>query len=553
MKNCFLALSAWALVAFGLMRPAAAEMKPVVVVSIAGYDAILSDVDYIGGVIGQPQVNAASINAVLNIFTGGKGADMIDRKAPWGFALLGEGTEFQPLVFLPIKDYENLITVMGNFQAKVTDEEDGVKSVRVPQAPFTLYMKHQTGYVYFSHLIANLKSLPADPTTYLGTLHKEYDIGVRAFVQNVPEEMRSDAVRMIRSGVEQNLRQSPGEDDNAFQMRKKLLESQLEQLETVIKELDTFTIGLNIDSVAKAVFLDMSLTGKPGSDIASRPATTSSFAGFLQANAGVTGNFTAKLTPQEITQYQAMIQTAGNAINNDLDKDGNLNETAKTQVKTLLADLLDILNKTVQTGKVDGSGSVAFGDKTLSAFAGTAVHDGKAVERLLKKVLEIDDVKAELRDVKFDVAEHGGVKFHQLGIPVPDAKAQEIFGDTLTLTFGIGDKAVYFAAGKDGIQSIKSGIDASTAAGNAKLDPFSLNLAAAAVANFAASVNEQPGAEMAAKTLKDSEGKDHIIITAKEIPNGGMMRIQVDEGILRLGGALRGALGGRRGALNPPL
>lgn len=556
-KNCFLALSAWAVVAFGLLRPASAELKPVVVVSVAGYDAILSDVDYIAGVVGNQQVNAASIDGILKFFTGGKGADMIDRKAPWGFALLGEGTDFQPLVFLPIKDYENLVTVMNNFGSKIQDEDDDIKSVQVPQAPIKpikMYMKHQTGYVYFSHQTEALKTLPADPTVYLGTLPKEYDIGVRAFVQNVPEDLRDKAIGALRQGVEQNLRQSPGEDDNAFAMRKKLLESQLAQLETVIKELDTFTFGVNIDSVAKAVFLDMSLTGKPGSEIANRPATTSSFAGFLQANAGLTGNLTAKLTSQEIAQYQAMIQTAGNAINNDLDKDSNLNEAAKTQVKTLLADLLDIAAKTVQTGKLDGGGSVAFVDKNVSAFAGAGVHDGKAVDKLLKKILEIDEVRKDLRDVKLDTADHNGVTFHQIGIPVPDAKAQDIFGDTLTLTFGIGDKAVYLAAGKDGIQSIKSGIDASTAAGNAKLDPFSLNLAAAAIANFAASVNNEPGAEMAAQTLKSSEGKDHIIVTAKEIPNGGMMRIQIDEGIIRLGAAMAGAVrGGGARALNPPL
>jgi hypothetical protein len=296
----------------------------------------------------------------------------------------------------------------------------------------------------------------------------------------------------------------------------------------------------------------MSFTGKPGSIIASRPTTTSGFAGFLQANAGLTANVTSKLSPQEITQNVAMLGSLGEMLNKEIDRDNNLEDGAKTQAKQLLSDLLDIVSKTIETGKIDGGGSVAFGSKTISVFAGAAVYDGKAVEKLVKKIVDL--YRAELRDVKLDTADHNGVKFHQIGIPVPEAKAQEIFGDTLTLTFGIGDKAVYFAAGKDGIQSIKSGIDASAEAGNAKLDPFSLNFAAAAVANFAASVNGQPGVEMAAKSLKDSEGKDHIIVTAKEIPNGGMMRIQVDEGILRLGAAMRGAaMGGRRGALNPPL
>ncbi len=549
MKNCFLALSAFALVALGLVRPATAEPKPVVVVSISSYDSLLSDVDYIGGVIGQQQANAASIDGLLKFFTGGKGADMLDRKAPWGFAVLGEGTDFQPLVFLPVKDYDALQTVLGNFQAKIEDEADGIKSVMMQQAPVKIYMKQQTGFVFFANSSETLKTLPADPIALLGTLPKEYDIGVRAFVQNVPEELRNDWISLIRSGMEQGLRQSPGEDENAFAMRKKLVESQMGQLEMVFKDLDTFTLGVNIDSVAKAIFLDLGMTGKPGSLIASRPTTTSGFAGFLQANAGLTANLTSKLSPEEVTQQVATIRSLGDVLNKEIDRDENLDDAAKTQAKQLLTDVIAIVSKTVETGKIDAAGSVAFADKTISAFAGTGVYDGQAVEKLVKKVVDL--YRAELRDVKLDTAEHNGVKFHQVGIPVPEAKAQEIFGDTLTLTFGIGDKAVYFAAGKDGIQSIKSGIDASTAAGSAKLDPFSLNVAAAAIANFAASVNDEPGAEMAAKTLKDSEGKDHIIITGKEIPNGGMFRVQIDEGILRLVAAMRGALGGRE--LNPAL
>ncbi len=196
------------------------------------------------------------------------------------------------------------------------------------------------------------------------------------------------------------------------------------------------------------------------------------------------------------------------------------------------------------------------GDKSLNAFAGATVADGKSVENLVKKVVEA--ARSELRDVKLDMGEHGGVKLHQVSVPLPpEEKVQNVLGDTLTLTVGIADKAVYVAAGKDGLNQLKTAIDASTKAGQTKLDMLSLNAAATPMVTLAKSMDDgNPGLEAVAGSLKDAAGKDRILVTSTEIANGSRMRIQIDEGIIRIMGlAARlapGRRGGAGGGFGPP-
>ncbi len=129
-------------------------------------------------------------------------------------------------------------------------------------------------------------------------------------MQNVPADMRQEWAGFIRQGMENALKQSPGEDEAAFQIRKKIVESQIAQLEAMLQDLDTMTFGLTIDSSIKAVQFDVAATIKPGSSIATNLSTTSSFAGFVQPDSGLTGNFTTKVDPKSIEQVVSMINSA---------------------------------------------------------------------------------------------------------------------------------------------------------------------------------------------------------------------------------------------------
>jgi hypothetical protein len=143
-------------------------------------------------------------------------------------------------------------------------------------------------------------------------------------------------------------------------------------------------------------------------------------------------------------------------------------------------------------------------------------------------------------------------------LPESEDDAKKVFGDTVDVYFGAGKDSAFAALGKDSLALAKSVIDKSAAEPNKATLPFQLSVALSPIVNFAASVHNEPGLMAFAGALQSSQGKDHITMNAKPIPNGITYRVNVEEGILQAVGdvskakMMGGAPGPRRGgAINP--
>ncbi|MEO8002296.1 MAG: hypothetical protein ABI644_10510, partial [Arenimonas sp.] len=451
----------------------AADEKPLAVVSLAGIDSLMSDVDYLGQVLSNPQLNSQSIEGLLKAFSGGKGLDVFDRKKPWGvvvYAAADGGLDFKSYLFVPLKNEADLIKGVENYTDAPKDVGNGVKSIAIRNNPKEFFYKVQDGNMFVADTAEYLRNVPADPAALLGTMNKDYDLAARVHVQNLPEKLRTDMIEGLKKGVSEGLHQSPDEDDAAFAVRKGLMETQIKQLEMMLDELDDFTVGLNIDSAAKATNLDFAMTVKPGGKMAGKIASygslTSIFSGFFNPNVGAAGNVTSKLDSEDIQQTVALLDSLSDVAKKEIDKDEKLRDNA--QAKEIVSDFFAVLSKTIQTGKFDNAGTVAFGDKTISGSFAGYVHDGTAAESLFKKVVDV--IKENVTEVKMDVATHEGVKFNQVQVPVKEPKAKAIFGDTLDVHVGFGPKAFYVTFGKDGLTMCKEAITASATAGEKKVD-----------------------------------------------------------------------------------
>ena len=99
MKRIWLPIVALA----GLLGSAAAappelspqDLKPVAVISIAGYDAVLKTIADIGAVAGSPGREQA-LDAMVKGATGGEGLPGVDPKRPWGVAVMTDGARASP-------------------------------------------------------------------------------------------------------------------------------------------------------------------------------------------------------------------------------------------------------------------------------------------------------------------------------------------------------------------------------------------------------------------------------------------------------------------------
>ena len=112
---------------------------------------------------------------------------------------------------------------------------------------------------------------------------------------------------------------------------------------------------------------------------------------------------------------------------------------------------------------------------------------------------------------------------------------QKVLGENLDIVIGIGPKAGYLAFGEDGLDQLKSVIDASGKS-DADIPPVQVNVSLGRIFKFAAAKGDEPQVAALAEALAESEGEDHVTLTVTQITNGQRVRLVLEEGVLKLVG-----------------
>jgi hypothetical protein len=547
-----LLFSIFALVAFlsAAAQVSAQTMKPVVVVSLAGYDELMSDVDFLGQVTGLPMLSAATVEQSLNMATQNQGLKGLDKKKPWGGAVMTDGADFRFVVFAPVSDVKGLVEAFAGppFGFSATDAGNGVVQVQgPPQAP-PAFAKTQGGYTFFAQRADQLKDLPANPEALLDGLNKDYDIAARAYLQNVPEVFRQQIIGGLKMGMQFSLqRPNPGEDPQAFELRKQLVEQQLKQFEQLFNELETFTFGGKIDGTAKTVHLDIGVTVAAGSKMAAQLAALGDLktehAGFLNPDAAFNLSMVSVAGPEEIQQAVAMIKSLEGRAQTEIDKESSFpDEAARKTAKEVIGDIVTVVEKTLQGGKIDGGATVLLAPESLTVVAGGTIADGATLEAALKKLVEM--ARGEIPNVKLNAGKHKDITLHTVSIPVPDADAQRFLGESADVVVGISPKSAHVAFGKNATDALKKVVDQSAADGAKAVPPVQMIVSLGPIVKFANSMEPNPVAGMLAEELAKSQGKDHVSLVARAQKNGFTYRLQAEEGVLKaIGVGARMAMG----------
>ncbi len=169
---------------------------------------------------------------------------------------------------------------------------------------------------------------------------------------------------------------------------------------------------------------------------------------------------------------------------------------------------------------------------------------------MLKQVVDI--AKGEIGElgnlIKMDAETHEGVTFHTITVPVPDEEAAAVLGQTVQVVIGLSEESFYLAAGGEAAAVLKQIIDASKADAGKQIAPMRISAALTPILKFAAEAADEDAKPMIAQfasILEQSEGKDHVTVVSKAIENGGQVRLELEEGVLKLiGTAIQNAGGG---------
>ncbi|MEO8496987.1 MAG: hypothetical protein ABI614_18100, partial [Planctomycetota bacterium] len=504
--------------------------KPAVVISLASVDQLMGNIGYLTRVAGSPEVGA-----IISIMSG-QYIEGLDTKRPAG-AYVTFGPQPSGVVFLPVSDFAAVVAKIEEAVGALEDAGDGVKKLKLQRE---IFLKEKDGWLFASDQRANIENAPADPKLLLEGLYETYDIAVRANVQSVPAELRQMFLSEIKEGFDRTVAKE--QDENKRRAQQEIGGRVIDKIVSFADEADQLTVGWGTASKDGKTYLDFSATALPNTALAGQFESIytmkSDFAGFLIPDAAATLHFTAPVLKEDIEQTVRMLTAAREKALAEIDKDHKLpNEQARATAKEIVGSLMDVLQKTIEAGKLNGGAALLLGPQSINFVAGGFIADGKAVEKDLKRLVELAKQSKDNPGIeaKFNVATHGGVSLHTIEVPVPasEEEARKILGEKLVTVIGTGATSVYFALGNNSMDLLKQVIDGS-AASDGKTSPMTLNVGVGPILAFAASVDDDAIVAGLAKAIKNAKGKDHIAITSKAIPRGIAYRLEVEEGVLQL-------------------
>lgn len=523
---------------------AAQEAKPVLTAAFAGYDEVLADIEYIGGLVDQPEM-AKGLEAMLTMMTGGQGLDGLDKAKPWGAALYLTDGQPHGFAFVPVKDMKKLVGVLGALGIQPGEPKGGVYEIEAPDR--TVFAKEQNGWAIVAMEKDDLKLAPSDPTTLIGEMPKKYDVAVRGSVQNVPRELRDFFVQQIRQGAEMGMVPMPDETQEQYAARTALARKTIEQMVEAINDLDEVLVGVSIDRGARSAYLDVQVTAVAGSKTAAAFGemvdATTDFAGFGLPGAAVTLQMASRLSDADVEQAKTGIATLRRQSLAELKNQG-LPAADEQTAEKVLTDLFDVLDATIDGRKADGGMVIMLEADSAAMVAGGAVVDGAKLEGALKTLIQqvVKEQPELAAGIKLDAETYQGVRFHQLAIPLPDDEdakvVKQLVGESLEVVIGASDRSAYLAVGRDAGGLLKKVIDASKAEPAKKVPPMHMTIALGPIFKTVAAVAGDdeggPMLDMLAGLLEQSTGKDHVNVSVRGITNGSVTRMEIEEGILRI-------------------
>jgi hypothetical protein len=538
-RKTLLSTLAVALLLCGASRSTAEEAKPVIVASAASLDRLLANVDKLG--------EMAESQALTNIvkFSAANFTKGVDKTKPAGVLVTSDGLGFRTVGFIPVTDFKAVMTTLRG-----EDAGDGAYEVRLGRG--RAFAKQQGNWAFLSDNVDSLSDLPADPQKILAGQEKEYDICVRALIQNIPDHMRDLAMGALKSGVQQADRLD-GETEEEFKARMATATEAIDQMVEIVDDTEHVTIGWSVDDKDKKTYIDLNWVAKSGSKTAKSfeayENATTRFSGFFLPDAGASYNSSVKVSKEDADQSVAAIQSIRDQILKEIEKEADFETDEQRAVaKGAFNNVMDAVEATLDSGKFDGVASVAMKPDAVTVVAAAHVTDAGKVEKAFKDMIGLLEDQPGFPGINMNADSHAGTNFHTMSVPLPDEEAKRVFGEKLDIVLGFGSDSVYVGVGRDALKTVKDSMDKSKAAGETEVAAIDFKIAAGPIINMVASMQgDNPIAGMLADEVAKFKGKDHVRAYVRPIPNGFSSRLEVEQGIINLTGKAIGLFGAAGG------
>lgn len=539
--------------ALAAAAPAGQAMKPVLVASFCGYEHLRKDLQWLGKLADNPDL-ASVAEAELQQQLGVKDFGGLDKARPWGVVVQTDGQEFTGFVFLPVTSFKEFLKTFEEKWGEPRPASDGVQELQIEGRP--VFVKQAGAWALASNAPETLAAAPEDPLPLLDKLNESYDLALRVTVKNIPPMLRQMFLGMLQMGMQPGLARQEGESEEQYALRAKMAQEAMQQMVTMVNELDTVLVGVTLDQEASVGRLEYVITALEGTKTARQMAQTKSqkteFAGLLQPDAAATLLTAGELAESDVAQAKIALEGRKLEALRELDKQA-LGEEELKLAKQLITDLADVVQQTLESRQLDAGMLLFLEAERLTLVAGTRVADGAKLEDLVKQVARqaAKDQPELQKAIHLDEQRHEGYRFHRFSLPAEQLaqvpNLSRFVGSSLEVIIAVGEKSAYVAAGRDASKTLKNVIDQSKAQAGKLIPPMELTVQATPIARFAAAAAEGETAGQQLRKVVDllekPGGNDRITMTTTSVPNGAQVRVEVQQGILKLIGTLPRMMG----------
>lgn len=517
---------------------AVASTDPVLVFTFASLNKLMQDVNYISGVMGQPQAGGM-FTMMAGSFTQG-----LDTSRPIGVLVPMVDGSPEPIGVLPTDDVELMLKRLEGQTGPADKLDDG--TFVVAAGPALVYIRQVGPWAVIARNRELIDLVPADPMSLMTGLGDNYDIGMRLSIQEIPLGLREMLVDQLSQGFEQAMARQSGDADQMAELSK----AQLEQLNVLIREADTVMFGININPNKRVMTIDTEFTAAAGTSLAEIYAgqlpIPSKFTAVLKGDPAIRYHAAGSVGPKLIESSTASIDMVMSSVQKALDDQEQIGEDVKAEIEEMLGGLLDLVNNTMAEGKYDLGVIGLAGDNMLKVAGGMFVHDGDEVAAWVKK---LDAKLSQIPDApkfNFDESTHNGVTMHSVVIDIPAraVESRRLLGEQAVITLGTAPQAVYFAFGQGSVTAMKALIDSADAdTGDMATRPLGqMRVKLLPLLRLAQSMKPNDAVAAVIDAMATGAESDYVSIVSNVVENGQSGNIEIGEAILKaIGAAVREA------------
>ena len=503
--------AAWAgLIGADLFAPrggslAAAERTVLAVVTLDSYGDLRSQLQWLGGQVGQPAL-AGGLESLLLMASQGRGLAGLDVKRPLGVVVTTDGNDVAVHGFVPVKNLDKLLDSLKGVTGPV-EKADDVRTIMLPSG-LPLAIAERDGWAILTPQGGSLDA--ADPTPLFKHLSDDYSLGIEVFPSRMPEPLRLTLRLLLEQALAAAANQGPPLDPRAVAVALDGLAS-----------TESLSLGIAMDPEASQMFLENRVVATPGSVGADAMRGTAE------------GRATVPLPPAADGGRPAIVghivqpvpQSAREGVLGMIDQ--ALPPGSDDPLTATIAALLrEMIRSVLATGGIDAavSADLAGGDgvRQPAVTAGVRVQDGTLLEAAVKRAFAPGGKAAKLLPagvvVAFDVAKEAGTNLHTIRIDLEGTEAAEQLGTTLELTLAFAPEHAYVLSGADARKRMAAVLGRA-----ARADP-----AAQPIAGLQVAVDRMLAAAGQAAAARADDAGGTVRLDVRPIDRGVQTRLSID-------------------------